>query len=112
MKTTANKLFGKALPDLLEANPELAKDFDAVLFFSITGAGGGDWTLDLVSNPPSCRAGQHGSPDLTVEISHTDFQAMLDKPSTGMSMFFEGKLKVTGNQDLFPKLAKLFAEEE
>ena len=63
---------------------------------------------DLVSTPPTCQPGEHGTPQCTVEASDADFRNMIDGGvQAAMSLFFSGKLKVGGDPMLATKLTKL-----
>jgi hypothetical protein len=105
----AKELFDHQVPDAIAKNPDKAKEIGAVYLFKITGDGGGEWTVDLASATPSCKPGTHGTPQCTVEVAHADFQSMLTNPALGMQLYFQGKLKVTGDPMLATKLQKLFS---
>lgn len=100
----AQELFDEQLPAALKAHPERAKAVDAVYCFKISGDGGGDWTVDLTADPPTCNRGDSGKAQCTIEVSNDDFQAMLGNPQVGMQLYFQGKLKVTGDPMLATKL--------
>lgn len=104
----AQELFNQRIPEMLAKSPDSARQINAVYAFKIGGDGGGEWTVDLVSNPPSCQAGVHGTPNCTIEIAHADFLTMLTNPAAGMQLYFTGKLKVQGDPMLATKLQKLF----
>ncbi|HEX2571179.1 MAG TPA: SCP2 sterol-binding domain-containing protein [Polyangia bacterium] len=106
---TAQELFDTQVPGSLQKNPEKAKEIGAIYLFKITGDGGGEWTVDLASATPSCQRGAHGTPQCTIEVAHDDFKAMLGNPALGMQLYFQGKLKVTGDPMLATKLQKLFS---
>jgi len=53
----AKTLFNDKVPNVLAEHPEKAREINAVYFFKITGDGGGEWTVDLKSNPPTCKPG-------------------------------------------------------
>ena len=105
----AATLFNDKVPQALKANAAKAREIGAVYCFKISGDGGGTWTVDLVSDPPTCTTGETGKPQCTIEVAHTDFQAMLGNPAMGMQLYFQGKLKVTGDPMLATKLQKLFS---
>ena len=109
MPESAKELFDEQVPKAIAANPEKAKEIGAVYLFKITGDDGGEWTVDLASATPSCKAGVHGTPQCTVEVAHADFKSMLTNPALGMQLYFQGKLKVTGDPMLATKLQKLFS---
>jgi putative sterol carrier protein len=104
----AQELFDDQLPAALKSHPDKAKAVNAVYCFKISGDGGGDWTVDLTADPPTCTRGDSGKAQCTIEVSNDDFQAMLGNPQVGMQLYFQGKLKVTGDPMLATKLQKLF----
>ena len=108
MPTSVKAFFDQKVPSVLATSPEKAKDVAAVYLFKISGADGGTWTVDLVSTPPTCVPGASGSPQCTIEASDDDFRGMIDGGmQAAMSLFFSGKLKVSGDPILATKLSKL-----
>jgi hypothetical protein len=105
----AQELFDEQVPAALKAHPDKAKAVNAVYCFKISGDGGGEWTVDLASDPPTCTRGDTGKAQCTVEVSNEDFKAMLGNPQVGMQLYFQGKLKVTGDPMLATKLQQFFA---
>jgi putative sterol carrier protein len=91
-----------------EKVPSVVKDVAAVYLFKISGPDGGTWTVDLVSTPPTCLQGEHGTPQCTIQASDADFRGMFDGGmQAAMSLFFSGKLVVSGDPTLATKLTKL-----
>ncbi|MFO0630737.1 MAG: hypothetical protein U0325_34635 [Polyangiales bacterium] len=41
---------------------------------NITGEGGGSWTIDLVSNPPTITSGVATDAAVTIDVANSDFQ--------------------------------------
>ena len=108
MATSVKAFFDEKVPAVLATNPEKGQDVAAVYLFKIAGPDGGIWTVDLASTPPTCKPGEHGAPQCTVEASDADFRSMLDGGmQAAMSLFFSGKLKVGGDPTLATKLGKL-----
>ena len=108
--TSAKELFDTLVPAKLAADPATAKQTNAVFQFKIADEGGGEWTVDLASEVPTCTAGLHGTPNCTIEMAHVDFLTLIANPQTaGMQLFFTGKLKVTGDQMLAMKLGKILS---
>ena len=70
--------------------------------------GGGTWTLNLTSDPPTCVQGDSGNAQCTVEVAHEDFKSMFTDPQVGMQLYFQGKLKVSGDPMLAMKLQQVF----
>ncbi|MSP62995.1 MAG: SCP2 sterol-binding domain-containing protein [Myxococcales bacterium] len=106
---SAQELFNEQVPNAIAKAPDKAREIGAIYLFKITGDGGGEWTVDLASAEPSCKAGTHGAAQCTIEVTHDDFKAMLGNPAMGMQLYFQGKLKVTGDPMLATKLQKLFS---
>ncbi|MDI7267047.1 MAG: SCP2 sterol-binding domain-containing protein [Myxococcota bacterium] len=102
----AKEYFGTELPKRLAADPAAARSVAAVFHMSITGDGGGEWLVDLKSDPPTCKEGG-GAADCTITMSNDDFKAIRVNPQAAMQLFFQGKLKVQGNPMLATKLQKI-----
>lgn len=106
---SAQELFNQQIPEALAKHAEKAKEINAVYLFKITGENGGTWTVDLASATPSCTPGEKTTPQCTIEVDSNDFKQMLANPAMGMQLYFQGKLRVTGDPMLATKLQKLFA---
>ena len=50
----AKELFDVLVPDALKKWPDKAKEVNAIYGFKVTGDGGGEWTVNLTSDPPTC----------------------------------------------------------
>src|SRR3954470_104718 len=108
MATSVKSFFDEKIPDVLKTSPEKAKDVAAIYLFKISGDDGGTWTVDLLSSPPTCQPGAHGTAQCTIEATDADFRSMIDGGmQAAMQLFFSGKLKVTGDATLATKLSKL-----
>jgi hypothetical protein len=108
MPKDAQELFNEQIPAALNKHPDKAKEVNAIYCFKITGDGGGTWTVDLTADPPTCAAEESASAQCTIEVSHDDFKTMLGDPQAGMQLYFQGKLKVTGDPMLATKLQQFF----
>jgi hypothetical protein len=108
MPTSVKEFFDKKVPEVLKLYPEKARDVAAIYLFKISGPDGGTWTADLNSATPTCVPGASGAPQCTIEATDDDFRSMIDGGmQAAMQLFFSGKLKVTGDANLAPKLSKL-----
>ena len=105
----AQQLFNVDVPEALTKFPDKAREIGAIYLFKIAGDGGGVWTVDLQGNPPTVTPGDAGKAQCTFEVAHDDFKQMLTNPAMGMQLYFQGKLKVTGDPMLATKLQKLFS---
>lgn len=99
--------FTKNLPEKIASDPERAKEINAVFLFKVEGDDGGTWTVDLKSDPPGVKEGDAGGADCTLEMSAEDWQAISDNPQSAMALYFQGKLKISGNAMLATSLQKL-----
>lgn len=104
----AKTLFNQELPKKINASPQKAKELNAIYLFKISGGNGGTWTVDLKSDTPCVKEGDTGNANCTIDVAATDFEAMLGNPALGMQLYFQGKLKVSGNPVLATKLQQLF----
>ena len=109
MAVNIQQLFNETLPAGLAANADAAKQIGAKYQINITGDGGGEWYIDVSDSGPKAEAGNPGTADVTITMASEDFQKLHENPqANGMQLFFQGKLKVSGNQMLAMKLSKLF----
>jgi len=104
----ANELFNVMVPEGLKKFPDKAREVNAIYGFKVTGDGGGEWTVDLTANPPTCTTGDSGNSQCQISVSHEDFKTMLADPNAGMQLYFQGRLMVTGDPMLAMKLQQLF----
>ena len=51
--------------------------------------------------------GEVGEPDCTLELTSEDWQTISDNPSSAMQLYFQGKLKVSGDAMKATKLQQL-----
>ena len=103
----ADDLFDK-LATGLSRSPHKARAIAASYGFKIDGASGGRWIVDCLVDPPRCARGDYGTPQCVVEVGSDDFLRMLADPNLGMQLYFQGKLRVSGDPSLAIKLGTLF----
>ena len=65
MPKDAKELFDVLIPQGLKQFPDKAREVNAIYAFKITGDGGGEWTVDLTSNPPTIVKGDSGTVPMT-----------------------------------------------
>jgi len=106
---SAKEIFDKRVPEALKKYPDKAREINAIYLMRVSGDGGGEWTVDLVSNPPTCQVGAHGTPQCTIDMANEDFEAMMENPQLGMQLYFQGKLKVEGDPMLATRMTKLLS---
>ncbi|MEP6862729.1 MAG: SCP2 sterol-binding domain-containing protein [Deltaproteobacteria bacterium] len=107
MPKDAADLFDNLVPQGLKQYPDKAREVNAIYCFKVTGEGGGEWTVDCTSDPPVCARGDAGKAQCTIEVAADDFKTMLSDPNAGMQLYFQGKLRVSGDPMLAMKLQQL-----
>ena len=85
--------FSEYLPNKLEKNPDLASTVNQIYQFDVTGAG--TWTVDLTEGTGSVAEGGHDNPGCTITCAESDFEGLLDNPSSAMMLMTTGKLKIS-----------------
>jgi putative sterol carrier protein len=108
MPKDAQDLFDNLVPEGLKRFPDKAREVNAIYCFKIAGEGGGDWTVDCTADPPTVTKGDTGKAQCTIEVSHEDFKTMLTDPNAGMQLYFQGRLRVSGDPMLAMKLQQFF----
>ncbi len=101
------KLFNTDLANALALKPDVARRVGAKFQFIITGEGGGEWFVDASNSGPRVEQGNPGGADCTIKISAADFEQLWNNPSSGMNLFFAGRLSVSGDTMLALKLQDL-----
>ena len=105
---TAADIFNTKVPAALVAYPDRARAVNTIYLFKLTGNDGGMWTVDLVSPTPTCVSGDSGKATCTMELSASDFQQILSNPTVAMQLYFQGRLKVSGDIMAAQKIKTLF----
>lgn len=98
--------FEQNIPEKINKDPEKAKNIGAIFLFKINGDDGGIWTVNL-KDDPSVKEGDSGNAECTLEMSSEDWKNISDNPQAAMQLYFQGKLKVSGNAMLATKLQQL-----
>ena len=102
----AKTSFEKEIPERISNDPDKAKTVGAIYLFKITGDDGGEWTVDLKEDP-GVKQGDQGNAECTIEVSSDDWKTISENPSQAMQLYFQGKLKVSGNAMLATKLQQI-----
>jgi putative sterol carrier protein len=92
------------VPEGLKRFPDKAREVNAIYCFKVAGEGGGEWMVDCTADPPTVVKGDTGAGQCTIEVTHDDFKSMLADPNAGMQLYFQGRLRVSGDPMLAMKL--------
>ena len=98
--------FETNIPAKITKNEEGAKAIGAIYLFKISGEGGGTWTLNL-KDTLGVTEGDAGNAECTLELTADDWRMMSSTPGAAMQLYFQGKLKVSGNVMLATKLQQI-----
>jgi putative sterol carrier protein len=101
------KLFNTDLATAIAAKPDAAQRVGVKYQFIITGVGGGEWFVDASDTGPKVEQGNSGKADCTIKIGAADFEQLWTNPSSGMNLFFSGRLIVSGDPMLALRLQDL-----
>lgn len=100
--------FTQKIPENLRKFPEKARAVGAVFVFRIAGDNGGVWTVDM-KNQIGVSEGEREGADCIIEVASEDWTQMTENPNSAMNLYFQGKLKVTGNAMLALKLQPILS---
>jgi putative sterol carrier protein len=104
---------GMSMSSLIEKLPEYfipenAQGVDAVMQFSLSGEGGGDWFLTIKDGTLTVDEGKADNPRLTVVADAKDMLDIFTGKLNAMAAFSSGKLKLSGDLGLSMKLMNFF----
>jgi putative sterol carrier protein len=103
MTTASDKL--KQMGDKIAENKGQAAAIGAVFKFSLEGAGGGDFIVNLKDKPGVSEG--DGPAECTIRMTAQDFVDLTEGKANGQQLFFTGKLKVEGDMSLALRLQSL-----
>ena len=88
--------------------PEKAAGVNVLFQFSISGAGGGDWFVEVKDAACKVEAGKAEKPTTTIKMADGDFLALIAGKLDGMQAYTSGKLKVEGDILKSQLISRLF----
>jgi len=91
--------------------PEQAKGVDATMQYSLSGDGGGEWTVTIADGQfKGVQTGSVDKPTLNIMMDAAKFIEMANGDLDGRKAFLTRKLKVKGNIALAQKMQKFFPQ--
>ncbi len=102
---TPKQIFEEFLPTILDKQKEMAAQIAAVYRVTITGDGGGEWTINL--RDQTVKTGNTEPADLALTLAAADFQAILQGKLDAEEAMASNKLGIEGRPQLLASLAAL-----
>ena len=90
-----------------QINLEKAKGVQALVQFSISGEGGGDWGVTVDDGKVTVVPGQLAKPQLIIKAKASDAVNLLHGNLNPIGAFMTGKVKIIGDMALAMKLFDL-----
>jgi putative sterol carrier protein len=104
---SVKEVFEVHIPARLKAKPDLIAKINAVYQFNITGAEGGNWTVDCTQPGGVVAAGSAAAPRCTVSMADAEFLKLVTGKLNAQMAFMTGKIKIQGDMGMAMKLQQL-----
>ena len=105
VKLSPSDLFATELPKILNARRDIAQSIGAVCVFRVDGD---QWTVDLKN--AKVTAGDHKWPDMRLEMTLDDFQALIGGRLDAVDAIRAKRLSFYGNPNLLVGFAALIRD--
>lgn len=97
------------MPELAtHLDPAVAEGLEAVILFDFDGGQPGQWHLVVSKQRCKAFAGMHDSPTTSIRTSSETFVDIMLQRADPRKAISQGKLKVTGDKELFARFGRLF----
>ena len=101
---TSAAAFLEGVVERINSQPQRLGVANATVQFNLTGDGGGTWTVVLQDGKAELREGSTASPQLTIEMSTSDFQEMVAGRLGPAAAYMSGRLRLRGDIGLAMRL--------
>lgn len=88
--------------------PEKADGVNAAIQVTLTGDGGGVWTVKIANGQCAVAEAPAEAPTMTLTMSAGDYAALISGKLSPMNAFFTGKIKFQGDMALAMKFQGMF----
>jgi hypothetical protein len=105
--TSVKDVFERHIPAKLQAKPDVVQKINAIYQFTISGPGGGSWTVDCTRAGGEVTSGTAPNAKCTVAATDADFLNIVNGKLNAQMAFMSGKLKIQGDMGLAMKLQQI-----
>lgn len=105
MAQTAQEIF----EHITTLDTSRVQGINAVMFFDLSGEGGGQWTLTLKDDGVTVENGKTATPNVTFSMAAQDFIAVANGTLNPVSAFMQGKVRISGDIGLAMRLQSLLS---
>lgn len=98
-----------AIKERLDREPQRLKGLVGKFQFDLSGAGGGQYHVDVGDGKATVAAGLLSDPDVTISMSGEDFIELATGRLGGTQAFMTGRLRVRGDMSLALRLQSLIS---
>lgn len=105
MAQTAQEVF----EHIASLDTSSVQGINGVMFFDLSGEGGGQWTLTLKDEGVTVESGKTATPNVTFSMAAQDFIAIANGTLNPISAFMQGKVRVSGDMGLAMRLQSLLS---
>ncbi len=108
MAINIQDLHNNVLPVRMATNATTAKSLGIKFQLFITGTGGGEWYVDCSDSGPNMMKGNPGGADSSITMSVEDFTRVYADWTLYDTLYFQGKVKISGKTILSAKLKAFY----
>ena len=106
MATNPTEFF-TAKADQIKGGMASLEGFNALYQLNLTGDDGGTWVIELSDDTREVREGEDENAQCVINMSSTDFMAMIGGSLNPQMAFMTGRLRVKGDMGLALKLQSI-----
>lgn len=105
--SSVKDVFEKHIPAKLQAKPDVVGKINAIYQFTISGPGGGTWSVDCTQAGGKVQPGPAHNAKCTVSATDQNFLDIVNGRLNAQMAFMSGKLKIQGDMGLAMKLQQI-----